>query len=99
MKRVIFTKDWLELHPYKTADAVDQYYVSLANAIYFQLAELDFADLFDKKQDAKHLALCLAAYFEDVITGLGIWRAFTTECKKRYGVYVPFYTKLFELYG
>lgn len=96
MKREIFTKDWLELHPYKTADAVDQYYVSLANAIYFQLKELGFAELFDKKQDAKHLALCLAAYFEDVITGLGIWRAFTTECQKRYGVYVPFYIKLFK---
>ena len=91
MKREIFTKDWLELHPYKKADAVDQYYTNLANRIYEILYISLFVDCFDDTKDAKHLALCIAAYFEDVISELGIWAAFTTECTRRYKKYVPFY--------
>ncbi|HRM56953.1 MAG TPA: DUF3843 family protein [Prevotella sp.] len=93
MRKALFTKDWLKLHPYKTADDVDQYYTQLANKIYQEQEETCFNELFDDEEDAKHLALCIAAYFEDVISGIGIWRAFTTECQKRYGVFVPFYTE------
>ena len=93
MKRKLFTKDWLSLHPYKTSDDVDLFYTKLANKIYQEQEDTCFNELFDDDEDAKHLALCIAAYFEDVISGLGIWRAFTTECKRRYGVFVPFYTE------
>lgn len=86
MRKALFTKDWLKLHPYKTADDVDQYYTLLANKIYQEQEETCFNELFDDEEDAKHLALCIAAYFEDVISGIGIWRAFTTECQKRYEI-------------
>ena len=79
------------MHPYKIANGVDQYYVELANVIYHQLEIDGFADIFDKKKDAKHLALCLAAYFEDVISQTNIWETFTEECKRRYGKFIPQY--------
>lgn len=93
MKKILYTKDWLKLHPYTNANDTDLYYTKLANKIYQEQEETCFNELFDNTEDAKHLALCIAAYFEDVISGLGIWRAFTTECQKRYGVFVPFYSK------
>ena len=34
----------------------------------------------------------MAAYFEDVISGMGIWRAFILTHKELYGKYLPFYT-------
>ena len=30
----IFTKDWLELHPYASVDTTDVYYTNIANSIY-----------------------------------------------------------------
>ncbi len=91
MKKVIFTQEWMMMHPYEKPDEVDQYYTELANRIYHALDEGCFTHQFKNVDDAKQLALCLAAYFEDVISGTGIWKTFTTECKKRYGVHIPFY--------
>lgn len=91
MKKNIFTQEWMSMHPYKKADDVDLYYTNLANKIYNALDSACFTHQFKEVQEAKYLALCITAYFEDVISGTGIWKAFTTECKKRYGVYVPFY--------
>lgn len=81
------------MHPYQKADDVDLYYTNLANKIYNALDNACFVHQFKEVQEAKYLALCIAAYFEDVLSGTCIWKAFTTECKKRYGVYVPFYQK------
>lgn len=91
MKKIIFTQEWMAMHPYGKADDVDQYYTNLANRIYHALDGACFTHQFGNMQDAKMLALCLAAYFEDVLSDTGIWKAFTTECMARYGVYVPFY--------
>ena len=93
MKKVIFTKDWMALHPYQKPDEVDLYYTDLANTIYHTLDETCFVHQFRNVDNAKYLALCIAAYFEDVLSGTCIWKAFTTECKKRYDTYVPFYAK------
>ncbi len=91
MKKNIFTQEWMSMHPYTKIDDVDIYYTNLANRIYHALDTTCFIHQFNNPMDAKYLALCLAAYFEDVISGTCIWKAFTTECKKRYGVCVPFY--------
>lgn len=93
MKKVIFTQEWMALHPYEKQDATDQYYTELANKIYHVLDDVSFASQFSNIDNAKYLALCIAAYFEDVLSGTCIWKAFTTECKKRYDTYVPFYEK------
>lgn len=93
MKKVIFTQEWMSMHPYTKADDVDLYYTNLANKIYDALDKSCFVHQFKDVQDAKYLALCVAAYFEDVISGTCIWKAFTNECMRRYGTYVPFYLK------
>ncbi len=91
MKKVIFTQEWMAMHPYKKPDTVDQYYTELANEIYQALDKACFTHSFKNVEDAKQLALCIAGYFEDIISDTCIWKTFTAECKKRYGVYIPFY--------
>lgn len=92
MKKVIFPKDWIQLQPYDVADMTDQYYTNIANQIYEILVTVGYDKYFDEKDEVKHLALCIAAYFEDVISQTKIWETFTEECKRRYGRYIPFYT-------
>ena len=91
MKKVIFTQDWMAMHPYEKPDEVDQYYTELANEIYHALDEACYTHNFNNVDDAKQLALCIAGYFEDVLSGTCIWKTFTTECQKRYGCHIPFY--------
>ena len=44
-----------------------------------------------EKEEVKEISLRLAAYFEDVISGLNIWRSFILEYKKLFDTYLPFY--------
>ena len=99
MKKVIFTQEWIALHPYEKADETDLYYTELANEIYHALDEACYTHNFKNMDEAKQLALSIAGYFEDVISGTGIWKTFTEECKQRYGTYIPFYEKesIYEL--
>lgn len=92
MKKVIFPKDWIQLQPYEVADMTDLYYTNIANQIYEIIMTAGYDKYFDTKDEVKHLALCIAAYFEDVISQTKIWETFTEECKRRYGKYIPFYT-------
>ena len=87
----IYPKKWLELHPYKQTNSVDQYYVGIANEIHKRLYSSTIADAFEEEESIRYTSLCLAAWFEDVISQTGIWQAFTAECRKRYGAYLPFY--------
>ena len=77
----------------KKADETDLYYTELANEIYHALDEACYTHNFKNMDEAKQLALSIAGYFEDVISGTGIWKTFTEECKQRYGTYIPFYEK------
>lgn len=95
----IFINEWLEWHPYQQTTAVDKYYTNLANRIYKILTKSPIAnDLKVKEEDLRMLACCLTAYFEDVISEIGIWKAFTTECKRIYGKSLPFYDLQEEAY-
>ena len=87
----IYPKKWLELHPYKQTNSVDQYYVGIANEIHKRLYSSTIADAFEEEKNIRYTSLCLAAWFEDVISQTGIWQAFTAECRKQYGAYLPFY--------
>ena len=92
MKNIqLFPKDWLKLHPYNLSDPTDLYYTRIANQIYRILHETRLAYSFDK-EDVNQVALRMAAYFEDVISGLRIWQTFIHEYKKLYGQFIPFYT-------
>lgn len=92
MMKKIYSKEWLELHPYAKVDSVDHYYISIANKIYSELSHSLIADGLMDDENRRYTSLCLAAWFEDLISKTGIWETFTAECKKRYGSYLPFYS-------
>lgn len=88
MKNIkIYPKDWLQLHPYKQSDPTDSYYTNIANRIYGMLEETRLAYSFEK-DEVKQISIRMAAYFEDVISGLNIWRSFITEHKALYGKFL-----------
>ena len=87
----IYPKEWLKYHPYKQTDSVDGYYTNVANGIYNILDHSPISEAFEIDSDLHRTSLCLAAWFEDVISQTGIWQTFTAECKKKYGTYLPFY--------
>lgn len=96
--RRIFNKEWLAFHPYQNADSVDLYYVNLANKIKKTILEVLGGNLYSSEESLDELACMLTAWFEDVISPLGIWQAFTTECEKVYGTKLPFYDLTEEYY-
>lgn len=87
----IYLKEWMSLHPYEHSDSVDSYYVRIANLVYEELAASALGEAFPSDKDLRYTSLCLAAWLEDIISQTGVWGAFTAECKKRYGAYLPFY--------
>lgn len=92
MKNIkIYPKDWVQLHPYKQSTPVDSYYTNIANRIYDILEVSQLANSFEKDENLQ-ICIRMAAYFEDVISGLNIWRSFILEHKRLFGKYLPFYT-------
>lgn len=92
MKNIkIFPKDWLQLHPYKQSTPVDSYYTGLANRIYEIMERTELVNSFEG-DETKQICIRMAAYFEDVISGVGLWRTFILTHKELYGKYIPFYT-------
>lgn len=97
-EQVIFSKEWLTIHPYTSAASTDLYYIRLANRVYYRLEEIPMFEIGEQagfapgKNEYKELSCMLTAYFEDVISGSGIFRAFTAEHRKRYGKPLPFYS-------
>lgn len=82
--------EWRSAHLFSVNSASDVYYVKLANKMrdYIRFVGLD-DDLDEEEQ--YELAKCVAYYFEDVISNIGIWGAFVTKHKELYGKYLPFY--------
>lgn len=92
MKNIkIYPKDWMLLHPYKQSGSTDLYYTGIANRIHAMMEQTQLADSFEK-DEVMQMSIRIAAYFEDVISGLNIWRSFITAHKELYGKYLPFYT-------
>ena len=83
----LYIKDWLAIHPYTRQQTTDSYFVALANRLYHSCALNEIPESFKKK-----LCLYTAAYFEDIISGLGLWQAFVKKHLELYGTSLPFYT-------
>ncbi|RHJ85439.1 DUF3843 family protein [Parabacteroides sp. AM08-6] len=91
MKNIkIYPKDWLQLHPYKQSTPIDLYYTNIANQIYDIMEQTRLAYSFEK-EEVSQICIRIAAYFEDVISRLNIWRSFILEHKRLFGNYLPFY--------
>ncbi|MCP9610859.1 DUF3843 family protein [Coprobacter tertius] len=95
-KQVIFSGDWMGMHPYQSSAPTDLYYVKLANRIYEAADVLFLSEAYHKlyldEDEKKRFCCTLTAYFEDIISQTGIFTAFTRECLKRTGKPLPFYT-------
>lgn len=91
MANRIFIRDINHYHPYTSNDSVDQYYTQLSNKIVKVLDNAGIDNLLDA-DERKDVAVILALYLEDVVSGTHIWQTFTEECKAMYGSYLPFYS-------
>lgn len=86
----IIGSEWRLGHWFAVASASDAYYVKLANKIHGYIRFAGLNDLLTESGQ-HNLAKLIAFYFEDVISDVGIWRAFITAHKEMYGKYLPFY--------
>jgi hypothetical protein len=89
----IYMQRWLGFHPYDTPQQSDFYYLKLCNEIFELLRDEDFPDeeIAISDEQKKDLACFLVCYFEDVISGPGLWKAFTIQVDELYGTYLPFF--------
>lgn len=84
-KSILYPKEWLAIHPYTAVCPSDAYYVTLANELLAACTLTELPEPFRRK-----LCLYVAAYVEDVVSGLGLWRCFTKEHTALYGKPLPF---------
>jgi len=92
-KEPIYMDRWLLFHPYNTPVPSDYYYMRLCNESYSFMEEnsvLESSGLLSW-EEIKDLACFIISYFEDVISGPGLWRAFTVQVRELYGTYLPFF--------
>lgn len=68
----------------------DRYYTGLANRV-LKVLRTNAEGLEMEDEDIRDMALRLTAWFEDIISGLGIWHTVNEECRKRYGSVLPYY--------
>jgi hypothetical protein len=89
----ITVQDWLKVKPYKVPSAYDTYYIQLCREVYDVLSEYDdwLYEIEVENEEKKQLAVVLVSYYEDFISEVGIWKAFTEKNRELYGHYLPFY--------
>lgn len=93
MKR-IFRNTWLDVRPFEHDLPTDQFYIRLSN----RLKELcyrntgllsEFKELDEEDYDI--LSCMAAAYFEDVVSGIGVFQTFVRICRKKCDKTLPFF--------
>lgn len=94
----IFPTEWLKLHPYRQTGEADLAYTKVANEIYDALKIEQLEEVFGSDEHIRTFACYLTAYLEDQASELGIWQAFTRECRKLYGKPLPFFEIVEEDY-
>jgi len=89
----IYLQDWLAFHPYSHPKQCDYYYLKLCNEILGTLEEHPVLQLHFNLSDVelRNLACFISGYFEDVISGPGLWKSFITQVMELYGTYLPFF--------
>ncbi len=90
MATKITMKEWVEMHPLKHWSSTNYSYLKIANEL---LGIIRLSPLGHDLNEAEQvmMALQLTAYFEDVVSDLGLWKAFVRKHKELYGKYLPFY--------
>lgn len=93
----IILPDWHKIHPPGMLCKSDLYYMQLSNKILAVISNNKGESLFTTKLK-RAISVRIAAYFEDVISGFGLWRAIITIHHKMYGKYLPFLNVTTEEY-
>lgn len=75
----------------------DDFYFNISNRLVDLAKEKKLFPSYPEKV-VERAALALIGYYQDVICDGGIWRSFITECRRLYGVTVPFYAMSSEGY-
>lgn len=90
-KDKIYIQQWLEFHPNEKPVKCDFYYLRICNGV-DEFLKVTGDKLFtkEKKGNRKGLAIMLTCWFEDLVSELGIWNAFTQNHHRLYGKYLPF---------
>lgn len=95
----VVMRDWMQFHPEPSpAAATESYYLRLCNKILKIILSSDIRTDCDSAERAIQLACILTAYFEDVISDTGLFRAFTEQHAALYGKVLPFYGVTEEYY-
>lgn len=89
----IYMDRWLSFHPYSTPAQSDFYYLKLCNETHRIMEENNFLESEGllSREEMKNMACFIICYFEDVISGPGLWQAFTVQVRELYGTYLPFF--------
>lgn len=90
-KNFLYPADWVKQEPYPTVNSTDIYYTGIANRVYDILKETKCDTFFTSIDQLRVVTMCIAGYFEDVISQNGIWQNFTSACLKEYGSRLPFF--------
>jgi len=85
----IVQKNWIQLHPLKLHSSTDFYYIQLSNKIFAHLLKDKLLNEFPKSIK-RQFALIATAYFEDVISKIGLWSAIRKIHFEKQGNYIPF---------
>jgi hypothetical protein len=89
----IYIKEWMAFKPYNKQSPTDLYYLKLCNRVNELLINDHNAILgfYLEKEGIQTLSCFLVSYFEDVISGAGLWNSFVRKHEEMYGKKLPFY--------
>lgn len=88
MKKVIFPNDFTPYYPIGIRPC--SMYVDVANRIYERIKNLDLS-LPDANNLKKEIAINVAIYYEDKVSGIGLWNAFVVRHMIAYLRPLPFF--------
>lgn len=92
-KNKITLQDFRDTHIYGAGAKSDPFYTKVANDLYVKINDVFKTHSSLTEEYSKRAAISLAAYLEDLVSGSGVWAAFTSLHKKKYGKKLPFYEK------
>lgn len=86
----IFNKDWNLIHPQNKVLSTDAAYVALCNELYESLRGMqEHAKI--SKALLRTCAINVAAYLEDIVSHIGLWKAFQTRYSATYDKQIPYF--------
>lgn len=90
-KNVITYQDICATHFAKEQLSSDVFYLKLANKIYPDIHKFITTNTHFDPKVSKRLAIVLTCYIEDLVSGSGVWEAFSSLYKKKYKKKLPFH--------